>query len=103
VSKVTSKLQVTLPKVLADQLGIKPGDEITWEVVGDAMRVIPAAKKQRGVAQNTTVLRLRFFDQASRRQKQREKSLDPELLRTTKAGRGWLREQLYNRGGADRH
>lgn len=48
MSKVTSKLQVTLPKVLAEQLGIKPGDEIDWEIAGDVMRVIPAAKKQRG-------------------------------------------------------
>jgi hypothetical protein len=48
-------------------------------------------------------LRLRFFDLATRRQKQREKSLDPALLRTAKAGRGWIREQLYTRGSTGRH
>ena len=30
MAKVTSKLQVTLPKALADQYGIEPGDEIGW-------------------------------------------------------------------------
>jgi AbrB family looped-hinge helix DNA binding protein len=103
MSKVTSKLQVTLPKVLADQLGIKPGDQIDWEIVGDVVRVIPAAKKQRSAAKNSRTLRLRFFDQATRRQKQRERSVDPALLRTAKAGRGWTREELYTRGGAGRH
>jgi len=68
MSKVTSKLQVTLPKVLADQLGIKPGDQIDWEIVGDVVRVIPAAKKQRSAAKNSRTLRVRFFDQATRRQ-----------------------------------
>lgn len=103
MSKVTSKLQVTLPKVLAEQLGIKPGDEIDWEIAGDVMRVIPAAKKQRDMKKDGSSLRLRFFDLATRRQKQREKSLDPALLRTAKAGRGWIREQLYTRGGTGRH
>jgi AbrB family looped-hinge helix DNA binding protein len=100
MSKVTSKLQVTLPKTLADQLGIKPGDEIHWELAGDVMRVIPAARNKGGAARDKS-LRLRIFDQATRRQKQREKSLEAELLGSGKAGRGWMREQLYNRGGAD--
>ena len=103
MSKVTSKLQVTLPKILAEQLGIKPGDEIDWEVAGDVMRVIPAAKKKRGATKGSSSLRLRFFDQATRRQKQREKSLGPVLLRSAKAGRGWTREDLYSRGGTGRH
>ena len=103
MSKVTSKLQVTLPKVLAEQLGIKPGDEIDWEIAGDVMRVIPAANKRRDVKKDGLSLRLRVFDLATRRQKQREKSLDPALFRTAKAGRGWIREQLYTRGGTGRH
>ena len=74
MSKVTSELQVTLPKVLAAQLGIKPGDEIQWEIAGDVMRVIPVAKKQRDTKKDGSSLRLRFFDLATRRQKQREKS-----------------------------
>jgi AbrB family looped-hinge helix DNA binding protein len=103
MSKVTSKLQVTLPKVLADQLGIRPGDDIEWEVAGDVMRVIPASKKKRSTTKDSRSLRLRLFDHATRRQKQREKSLSPELLRSAKTGRGWIREQLYTRGGTGRH
>jgi hypothetical protein len=67
------------------------------------MRVIPAAKKKRGAPKDSPSLRLRFFDQATRRQKQREKSLDPALLRASKKGRGWVREDLYTRGGTGRH
>jgi AbrB family looped-hinge helix DNA binding protein len=103
MSKVTSKLQVTLPKAVARQLGIELGDEIDWEVAGDAMRVVPVAKRKRGATKNSSALRLRFFDQATRRQKQREKSLDPALLRVAKADGGWTREDLYTRGGAGRH
>jgi AbrB family looped-hinge helix DNA binding protein len=100
MSKVTSKLQVTLPKVLADQLGIKPGDDIEWEIAGDVMRVIPQSKKQRNTTKDSRFLRLRLFDHATRRQKQREKSFPPQLLRCAKVGRGWMREELYTRGSA---
>lgn len=103
MSKVTSKLQLTLPKAVAEQLGIKPGDEIDWEVAGDAVRVVPVAKRKRGALKDSSALRLRFFDQATRRQKQREKSLDPAFLRGATGGRGWTREDLYTRGGTGRH
>lgn len=84
-----------------DRLGVKPGDEIQLEVAGELIRVIPAAKNTRKTNQDRRSLQLRYFDQATRRQKQREKSLDAELLRTSNAGRGWIREQLYSRGGTD--
>ena len=41
MTKVTSKLQVSLPKALADQYGIRPGDDLAWEAAGDIIRVIP--------------------------------------------------------------
>ena len=41
MAKVTSKLQVTIPKVLADRYQIRPGDEIRFEEAGDVIRVIP--------------------------------------------------------------
>ena len=88
---------------MAEQLGIKPGDEVDWEVAGDVLRVVPVAKRKRGALKNSSALRLRFFDQATRRQTQREKSLDPAFLRDAKAGRGWTREDLYTRGGTSRH
>ena len=102
MSKVTSKLQVTLPKAIAEQFGIKPGDEINWEISGDAMRVTPSRPKKALKIEDPGV-RLRVFDQATRRQRQREKSLELSLMRTAKDDRGWTREQLYSRGGSDRH
>jgi AbrB family looped-hinge helix DNA binding protein len=95
VSKVTSILQITLPKALADRLGMKPGDKIQWEVAGELVRVIPAVKKKRSTARDGLSLRLRSFDQATRRQKQRKKSRGSALLRTGKAERGWTREAVY--------
>ena len=41
MAKVTSKLQVTVPKVLADRYDIRPGDEIRFEEAGDVIRIIP--------------------------------------------------------------
>ena len=74
---MTSKLQVTLPKAAAEQLGIQPGDEIDWEVAGEALRVIPAAKMRR--VKGGTQARVGLFDQATRRLKKRESMVDPAL------------------------
>ncbi len=41
MAKVTSKLQVTVPKAIADRYGIRPGDEIEWVAAGDTIRVLP--------------------------------------------------------------
>lgn len=92
MAKVTSKLQVTLPKALADQYGIRPGDEIDWEAVGEAIRVVPP-----GVSKpvTDTCLRLRLFDQGTGRQRQREAER-PQA--PAAQDRGWKREDLYNRG-----
>ena len=79
MSKVTSKLQVTRPKAIADAHGIRSGDEIEWT----------SDKKAR----------LRIFDAATERQRQRERGL---RARAT-ADRGWTREELYERGRARRH
>ena len=37
--KVTSKLQLTVPKKIADQYGIRPGDELEWIPAGESIRV----------------------------------------------------------------
>ncbi len=42
MSAVTSKTQVTVPKALAQQYGIRPGDEIRFEEAGEITRVVPA-------------------------------------------------------------
>jgi bifunctional DNA-binding transcriptional regulator/antitoxin component of YhaV-PrlF toxin-antitoxin module len=99
VSKVTSKLQITPPKAFADHLGIKPGDEIDWQLAADVVWVIRVTKRR--AAKNRS-LRLRFFDWATRRQKERQKALDPALVRSSKAGFGWTQESLYLCGESGR-
>jgi AbrB family looped-hinge helix DNA binding protein len=90
MAKVTSKLQVTVPKALAEQFGIAPGDDIRWEAAGDAIRIVPSPRED---PRDRTVRR-KLFDQATERQRERERaggSLAP-------AGeRGWTREVLYER------
>jgi AbrB family looped-hinge helix DNA binding protein len=97
MSKVTSKLQVTLPKAVSEQLGIKPGDQIDWEIIGDQLRVTPRVKKSRKKVSDREE-RLRLFDQATRRQRKRESSIHPALIRAASSRRGWVREDLYSRG-----
>ncbi|HEY3237545.1 MAG TPA: AbrB/MazE/SpoVT family DNA-binding domain-containing protein [Polyangiaceae bacterium] len=96
MSKVTSKLQLTLPKSLAEQYRIKPGDEVLWVASGDAIRLVPpgAAPGQRDAAE-----RVKWFDSATARQRARERRRPrPESPPKT---RGWKREDLYRRGGSD--
>ena len=72
MAKVTSKLQVTIPKAIAGQYGIEPGDEIEFQPAGDAIRVVPPGR--RGGARLSLEERLRLFDQAMDRQREREKT-----------------------------
>ena len=100
MSKVTGKLQVTLPKSIAERFNIKPGDQIEWEAAGETIRVVAARKRTK-----STILpqdRLKHFDRATERQRQREKTLDRTLLAASaQTGRGWTRDSLYNGDGAD--
>ena len=89
MAKVTSKLQLTLPKALAERYGIDPGDEIEWEPAGDAIRVVPS----RGRRADTRAARLKLFDQATQRQAKRQR----EARVDTAEDRGWTREELYDR------
>jgi AbrB family looped-hinge helix DNA binding protein len=99
MSKVTSKLQVTVPKSIADRYDIKPGDHIDWEAAGDTIRVVPARKRAK--RETGPQDRLKHFDKATERQRQRERALDPALLAAAaREGRGWTRADLYDRGGA---
>ncbi len=93
MAKVTSKLQVTVPKALAERYAIRPGDEIAWEAAGDVIRVVPG---RRGAPPGTAA-RLRLFDKASERQRRRNRSF---RTRPAAAGRGWTRGELYDRGRA---
>lgn len=94
VGRVTSKLQVTVPKAIADRYGITPGTELAWLEAGDAIRVVPQHASA-GPADDVE-LRLRLFDEATRRQRAREarRTLAPS------PDRGWTRDELYERGVA---
>ena len=93
MSRVTSKLQVTVPKAIAQRYGIRPGDEIRFEESGEVIRVVPdnARAKSEGLDIET---RLRLFDAATARQRTRESGRSARRAET----RGWTREQLYEHG-----
>jgi AbrB family looped-hinge helix DNA binding protein len=91
MAKVTSKYQVTLPKAIADEFKIRPGDDIDWVAAGDVIRVIPHGKP--GIAEDLEA-RLRLFDQVTERLRQRRGKLKNKPARD----RGWRREDLYVRG-----
>lgn len=90
MAKVTSKLQVTVPKAIAQRYGIRPGDDIEWVAAGDAIRVVRAGKE---AASDDLEAKLRLFDQATERHKRR-----PAARANRVRNRGWKREDLYGRG-----
>ena len=97
MAKVTSKLQVTIPKVIAGEYGIEPGDEIEFQAAGAVIRVLPP-RRRRGVRLSLDE-RLRLFDRATARQEEREKRVP--LPAESPNERGWRREDLYARGKPD--
>lgn len=94
MAKVTSKLQVTIPKHIADEYGIAPGDEVEFVPAGDSIRVVPARPRMN--ERLALEERLRRFDDSTARQREREKHMvipaDPPTERD------WKREDLYTRG-----
>jgi bifunctional DNA-binding transcriptional regulator/antitoxin component of YhaV-PrlF toxin-antitoxin module len=94
MAKVTSKLQVTLPRAIADRYGIRPGDDIQWQPAGTVIQVVPPGKQAPVLSLED---RLKLFDAATIRQKLRQR-------RRGNAGRaadrGWRREDVYRRGRA---
>jgi AbrB family looped-hinge helix DNA binding protein len=93
MSKVTSKLQVTVPKAIAQRYGIRPGDDIDWVPAGDdSIRVVLTGRRPR---RDDLSLRLRLFDAATERQRRRQSS---GTAVPGPRSRGWTREELYERG-----
>jgi AbrB family looped-hinge helix DNA binding protein len=89
MSRVTSKLQVTIPKAVADRYEIEPGAEIVFEPAGDVIRVVPQRRPVPDPGE-----RVKLFERALARQRQRETGRAfPEVQ-----DRGWSREDLYDRG-----
>jgi AbrB family looped-hinge helix DNA binding protein len=94
MAKITSKLQITIPKRIADQYGIAPGDEIEFVPAGDVIHLV--TPRQRPKLRVNPEERLRLFDAATARQRKREKHM--MLPEAPREGRDWKREDLYTRG-----
>lgn len=90
MSKVTAKLQITLPKALADRFAIQPGDDIEWRAAHDAIHIIPPASRSHPLDRDQ---RLALFDQATDRQRARQGKRPSRRP----SDRGWAREELYDR------
>ena len=91
MSRVTSKLQVTLPKAIADSHNIRPGSEIQFESGIDCIRIVVGKSRIELPLEE----KLRLLSEARKRQQLRNKN----FRRPTKAAqRGWRRDDLYERG-----
>ena len=91
MAKVTSKLQVTLPRAIADRYGIRPGDHIQWQPAGTLIQVVPPGKQPPVLSLED---RLKLFDAATTRQQLRQRRGKPRRA----VDRGWRREDAYARG-----
>ncbi len=105
MAKVTSKLQLTIPKAIANAYGIKPGDELEWEPAGHPIRVIPPNSRQNRSQRLSLKERLDLFRLMLMRQKERE-THPPQAgayekerpWKPHEIARGWRHEDLYTRG-----
>jgi bifunctional DNA-binding transcriptional regulator/antitoxin component of YhaV-PrlF toxin-antitoxin module len=95
--KVTSKLQLTVPKAIADQYGIRPGDELAWIPAGDSIRVELVRRKAKAGHELTVEERLALFDEGMKRvdKLQAGELKKNQGKRLTRENRGWTREDLY--------
>jgi bifunctional DNA-binding transcriptional regulator/antitoxin component of YhaV-PrlF toxin-antitoxin module len=98
MAKITSKYQVTVPRAIALQYNIRPGDEIDWVAAGEVIRVVPPGKQL--AERDDRESRLRLFDQATKRHLQRPSVRKAGRVSNTQRprDRGWTREDLYGRG-----
>jgi AbrB family looped-hinge helix DNA binding protein len=105
MSKVTSKLQVTIPKRIAEQFSIRPGDEIDFVATAEGLRIVTAERPDAGalsVAERpdagalSVAERLRLFEEGNERQRGRQARM--KLPANPPTERGWTREELYSRG-----
>lgn len=67
MSRVTEKGQVTIPKEIRDQLGIQPGDEITFEETEEGYVIRKDVEKSRfqkwqGIAETDATVEERMAD-----------------------------------------
>ena len=103
---MTSKLQLTVPKVIAEKYGIRPGDELEWTPAGESIRVRLVRNKTKTELKPDELLLLfdentRWLDELQAEDLKDSKAKD---VRLTRENRGWTREELYeDRGFPRRH
>jgi len=116
MSKVTSKLQVTIPKAVAVKYGIRPGDQVRWEELPRGVVMVrvssggegrvgeggvgPGALGSRGLTWSdfTPEERVALLEQGNRRIDEYQKG---KRWKKSK-DRGWTREDLYHDRGLSR-
>lgn len=98
MAKVTSKLQFTIPRAVAEKHGIEPGDELRVESMGRAIRLVP--EKHRSNAELSEEERRRLFDAWQSRVEERIRRWRAEHGEVVVGERDWKREDLYTRGDA---
>lgn len=101
MSKVTSKLQVTLPKAIATRYGVAPGSDLVFEPAGESIRVLVA--REAGLAHASLSIKDKeaLFAAATARQAVRNRRNRAAVSAAKRkkpgpaAGRGWSREDPY--------
>lgn len=94
MSRVTRDLQVTIPKEIAEQYGIAPGDEVEFVAAGPTIRMVPPAAERPRL---DVADRLHLFDASVERQRARARARGWGPAAPGE-GRGWTRDELYTRG-----
>ena len=99
MAKVTSKLQLTIPKVVADQYGIRPGDDVVVTANGSFICMVPPSRRREDL---TTHERVKHFKQLLERHRNRRliRSKARQTKGQAETDRGWKREDLYARGNS---
>ena len=91
MAKVTSKLQLTIPKALADAHAIRAGSEVQFESATDCIR-LTVGKPRVGLPTDEKLRLLRESWEQQKARNARLKNLTPSHER------GWTREEIYDRG-----
>ena len=96
MSKVSRKLQVTIPKAVADAYHIGAGSLICFEPAGEVIR-LRIDKPNTLPTGDVVQLCISLFDAATARQAQRNERYAAAHHKQDQK-RGWQREDLYDRG-----
>jgi len=95
---VTSKLRLTVPKKIADQYGIRPGDELEWIPAGESIRVELVRRKARAGQQLSAEEGMALFEanmeRVDRLQAEQMKEARESNAPSMREKRGWTREEL---------